>query len=322
MRSMKLVMLFSVAFLFFSALTLRLWAQPQAQATGTGASPQSEARALAAADSLMAAGDTDGALAALDIAIRQSPQSIVLLRKKYDVLFAAKRFEECLQLLDGVYQYVPPDVQKTVLIGKRFVLYELLRRDVTAGETERAFARLQDLVGAGYRGLYVLDHDESFKSLRKHPAYGEIRKQIEANAGIGRPAVDFSATLMNGDAYRLSGRRGKVVLVDFWSTACVPCRKELPNLCALQAKYGSKGFEIISINLDTDKATLELYLKENPMAGEIAFSGKGFDDDVARLYEVSWVPSYWLVDRAGVLRYFDVRGEDLTSAVKQLVHEK
>jgi thiol-disulfide isomerase/thioredoxin len=322
MESLKAATLFSIAlFVLCSLWPPSVSALPQEHTSAAESSPQSEERTLTIADSLMAAGDTDGALAALDEAIRQSSQSIVLVRKKYDVLFAAKRFEECLQLLNGVYPLVPPDVQRIVLAGKRFVLYELVRQDVAACDTEKALMRLHELADAGYRGLFDLDHDKTFKSLWKLPKYREMRKQIEANAGIGRPAVDFSAILMNGDAYRLSERRGKVVLVDFWSTSCVPCRKELPNLRELQAAHSRKGFEIVSINLDTDKAVLERYLKENPTPGEIVFSGKGFDDDIAQLYEVSWVPSYWLVDRAGVLRYFDVRGKDLASAVKQLIKE-
>ncbi|MDE2126681.1 MAG: TlpA family protein disulfide reductase [Armatimonadetes bacterium] len=51
-------------------------------------------------------------------------------------------------------------------------------------------------------------------------------------------------------ATRLTALRGHVVLLDFWATWCGPCREEIPELVALQSKYGSKGLEVIGVSLD------------------------------------------------------------------------
>jgi thiol-disulfide isomerase/thioredoxin len=54
-----------------------------------------------------------------------------------------------------------------------------------------------------------------------------------------------------GAAHKLSEWRGKTVLLNLWATWCVPCRKEMPALDALEAKLGSQGFQVVAINIDT-----------------------------------------------------------------------
>lgn len=291
--------------------------------TGKTASPfENEAQVLDKVDLLLSDGKTDEALTELDKGLQQYPSSMNLIRKKYDILWSAKRFEKCLQLLNDIYPKVPAEVHQDILSGKRFVLFELIKVALENMDNQTALQRLEELAEAGYRGFHDLNHDEIFKPLWNLPKYKYIQNKIAENAGIGRPARDFTAELTNGESFTLSEQKDKVVLVDFWSTFCVPCKKELPNLKYLYSVFKDKGFEIISISLDTKKRVLDSYLAEYPMPWKTVFSGNGFDDDIARLYEVTWVPSYWLVDKKGILRYHDVRGEDLKSTVTHLVNEK
>ncbi|MBN1163213.1 MAG: TlpA family protein disulfide reductase [Candidatus Krumholzibacteriota bacterium] len=284
--------------------------------------PQSETQVIVEVEKLLREGKADQALGKLDESLRYHPESFVLVRKKYDVLWSLKRFKECLYLLDDVYPNVPVDVQKMILNGKRFVLFELIKEAVKNGDDETALKRLEELADAGYRGFHDLNRDKLFRPLWDVPQYKEIQKKIAENAGIGRPPMDFSAPLISGEDFGLSAQMGKVVLVDFWSTSCVPCVNELPNLRSLYHALSKQGFEIVSISLDTDGAVLADFLAENPMPWKLIFSGEGFNDEIARLYDVSWIPSYWLVDGKGVLRYHDVRGEDLKSAVNLLLDEE
>ena len=63
-----------------------------------------------------------------------------------------------------------------------------------------------------------------------------------------RPAApDFALSGIDGKPLKLSDHRGKVVLVDFWATWCGPCRKAIPHLKNLEAKYGKQGFVILEI---------------------------------------------------------------------------
>jgi thiol-disulfide isomerase/thioredoxin len=71
-----------------------------------------------------------------------------------------------------------------------------------------------------------------------------------ASAQQGVAAPDFSLTDLNGRPLALSSYRGKVVLLDFWATWCVPCREEIPHLIDLQNKYGSQGLQIVGVSMD------------------------------------------------------------------------
>ena len=71
-----------------------------------------------------------------------------------------------------------------------------------------------------------------------------------AGAKQHRAAPDFNLPLIDGGQLRLSSYRGKVVLLDFWATWCVPCREETPHFVDLQQKYGGEGLQIIGVSMD------------------------------------------------------------------------
>ena len=63
-------------------------------------------------------------------------------------------------------------------------------------------------------------------------------------------APDFTLPQLDGQTLRLSSYRGKVVLLDFWATWCVPCREEIPHFMELQDKYRADGFEVIGVSME------------------------------------------------------------------------
>jgi thiol-disulfide isomerase/thioredoxin len=71
-----------------------------------------------------------------------------------------------------------------------------------------------------------------------------------ASAQQGAAAPDFSLIDLSGQPLSLSSYRGKVVLLDFWATWCVPCREEIPHLIDLQNKYGNQGLQIVGVSMD------------------------------------------------------------------------
>jgi thiol-disulfide isomerase/thioredoxin len=80
-------------------------------------------------------------------------------------------------------------------------------------------------------------------------AHGEVAAVAVANSPKTLPRLAFNDA--NGAAKSLADWRGRTVLLNLWATWCVPCRKEMPSLDALQAKLGSTDFEVVSINIDT-----------------------------------------------------------------------
>ncbi len=65
-----------------------------------------------------------------------------------------------------------------------------------------------------------------------------------------RLAPDFSLPELDGHQVTLSSYRGKIVLLDFWATWCVPCREEIPHFVELQDKYRDRGLQIIGVSMD------------------------------------------------------------------------
>ena len=72
------------------------------------------------------------------------------------------------------------------------------------------------------------------------------RRAVQAHA----LAPDFSLPQLSGPPLRLSDYRGKVVLLDFWATWCVPCREEIPHFVELQNKNRDQGLQIIGVSMD------------------------------------------------------------------------
>ena len=74
---------------------------------------------------------------------------------------------------------------------------------------------------------------------------------LRFKAGTSQSAApDFSLPDLAGQKVTLSSYRGKVVLLDFWATWCVPCRDEIPHFIELQNRYGDQGLQIIGVSMD------------------------------------------------------------------------
>jgi thiol-disulfide isomerase/thioredoxin len=83
-------------------------------------------------------------------------------------------------------------------------------------------------------------------------ARGEVAAMNAASRPIRLPDLAFHDG--SGQKRQLSEWRGRTVLFNLWATWCVPCRKEMPALDALQAKLGDKDFEVVAVNIDTRDA--------------------------------------------------------------------
>lgn len=137
---------------------------------------------------------------------------------------------------------------------------------------------------------------------------------------VGQPLeIKFTAT--NGHEIDIQKMKGKVVLVDFWASWCGPCMASLPDVIDLYQNLHEKGLEIVGINLDKDRRALDATVDRHNIPWPQYFDGLGWGNKIALEYNISEIPTMWLVDKTGVLRTTNAR-ENLEKQVKALLAEK
>jgi thiol-disulfide isomerase/thioredoxin len=109
-------------------------------------------------------------------------------------------------------------------------------------------------------------------------------------------AAFVSTSSRSAPPAELGDIKGKVVLVDFWASWCVPCRHSFPWMNQMQQKYGAQGLQIIGVNLDDDKSAADKFLKETPAKFTLRFDPAG---TLARKFDVQTMPSSYVLDSAG-----------------------
>jgi cytochrome c biogenesis protein CcmG, thiol:disulfide interchange protein DsbE len=121
-----------------------------------------------------------------------------------------------------------------------------------------------------------------------------------ASPELDQPAPELGGTLFSGAAFDLEQMRGKVVLVNFYSSYCKFCAYEIGNLEAFYEAHNAEGFEVIALGVDeiSDRARvarmLGIYNLPGTMVDELQRNGFG------RRYPT---PTAFLIDRSGVVRY-------------------
>jgi cytochrome c biogenesis protein CcmG/thiol:disulfide interchange protein DsbE len=122
----------------------------------------------------------------------------------------------------------------------------------------------------------------------------------------------------------LTSLRGRVVYLDFWASWCGPCRQSFPWMETMKSTYGAQGLEIITVNLDRDRADADRFLKQFHPTFDLRFDPKG---ELAEQYKVQGMPSSVLIDRHGVTRFMHVGFRPVDGAiyeaqVRELLAEK
>jgi cytochrome c biogenesis protein CcmG/thiol:disulfide interchange protein DsbE len=132
-----------------------------------------------------------------------------------------------------------------------------------------------------------------------------LASQIGARPEVGKPAPDFAMTFLPeyqaglNDGAKLSDLRGKVVVLNFWASWCVECRKESDALEAAHRKYQNDGVMVLGIDyLDTESPALA-YLREFDITFPNAFDTQ---QKIARAYRITGVPETFFIDKQGIVR--------------------
>ena len=124
--------------------------------------------------------------------------------------------------------------------------------------------------------------------------------------------LEFETVLLDGTVFNVKDHRGKVVLINFWGTTCGPCLREFPAMKALYEKYHDRGYEMVAACHDSE-SDLTAFLAKNPFPwsfSRIEESKKRGLRDYYAYYGIFGIPTTFLVDRDGIVRYTQVGADD------------
>ena len=160
-----------------------------------------------------------------------------------------------------------------------------------------------------------------------NPAVRELAERIGGTARRlslpGNP-MKISGTLLSGEPFDQASLAGKVVLVDFWATWCGPCVAEIANLRKEYEQWHAKGFEVVGVSLDEDRAALEEFVKTKEIPWPVLYEepgGPGWRHPLASYYGITGIPTVVLIGRDGNVVTLDARGKKLGAALERLLGE-
>ena len=134
-------------------------------------------------------------------------------------------------------------------------------------------------------------------------------------------AVSFTTEALDGKRVSLRDFRGRIVLLNFWASWCVPCRQEMPAMEELYQAFKDKKFVVVAVNVKESRADAAAFLNEMKVTYPILLDPKG---EVSLLYGAWALPLTYLIDREGIIlaRAFGPRawaGQEAKALINQLL---
>ncbi len=169
---------------------------------------------------------------------------------------------------------------------------------------------------------------EKLQAYNASPLAEQIAKHIQTQHQrldmLGKPLDMSGFSTFTGQAFDWAPYRGKVVLVDFWASWCVPCLNEMPNIQNAYDTLNKQGFEVVGVNLDDKNLPdVENFIRSKNFPWQTVRSSNpselGFETPIVKKFGISAIPFVILVDREGNVAAMHVRGEKIVKAAQALL---
>lgn len=254
--------------------------------------------------------------------------SVRLIRGRLEM--ARRNYEAAMQDLEASYAALP-NPAAALRLGE---IAELRKENDQAIEHYLTAFVLPDLDGTRLdRGevrrklgnLWRLGHgSEARLGERLLAAYDRVAAQRKAPAAVDRNAnaaepYNFELRRLDASTLKLAELKGKVLVLNFWATWCLPCREMEPLFEQVQGRYAGKSEAVfLAVNGDEDESLVKPYVEKEKMRAPVVFA-----DGLERILEIRAIPTVIVLDRAGKI-VFRVQGfttvgfvEELTAAIER-----
>ena len=224
------------------------------------------------------------------------------LQERYDAMRTAKKFRVASQINDTLRREQNNlRMLTTEFLGsndnliKAYTFYSNIEmRDANLRETRSLYGALSEEAKASQYGRIIKER---------------ITRLAKTEGGAKAP--DFTLPDAQGNMVTMSEVKAKIKIVDFWASWCGPCRLNNPALRKLYDEFHDKGLEIIGVSLDTNKAAWEKAIEKDGLNWINVSSLKGWKCDLVRLYNVTGVPSIFILDENNHIIATGLKGDAL-----------
>ena len=138
---------------------------------------------------------------------------------------------------------------------------------------------------------------------------------------ITDPRLHISLPDVKGDSVALASLKGKVVLLDFWASWCMPCRAANKKLVKIYDKYKAQGFEIYSVSVDDEKSDWVKAIAKDKISWLQVNDPRSWGAQSAVNWNISVLPSTFLINKKGDVVVIDPAEKKLETAIKELLQE-
>lgn len=146
-------------------------------------------------------------------------------------------------------------------------------------------------------------------------------RKAEMATAVGQQYTDLAMPNPKGKTIRMSDyvKKNKYTLIDFWASWCGPCRAEMPTVVKAYNLYHKKGFEVVGVSFDSNKAAWVKAIAQLKLSWPHMSDLKGWGCAASALYNVKGIPANVLVDSQGVIVAKNLRGENLLNELAKLM---